>query len=103
MVDFPVVATEPVKAEIEEQKPKEEDVDYGQARRTRRGTFVSSTASFDSALPPPKPKPKREEGVLDFTLTDSDDEILDLTKSPVRPPPKSAKALSLFKESRILR
>ncbi|GAA5918614.1 hypothetical protein JCM6882_000834 [Rhodosporidiobolus microsporus] len=50
------------------------------------------------ATPPPKPlTPRNDAGVLDLTLTDSDDDggVLDLTVSPVRPPrppPKSAKA-----------
>ncbi|GAA5917685.1 hypothetical protein JCM6882_008325 [Rhodosporidiobolus microsporus] len=48
--------------------------------------------------PPQKPlTPRNDAGVLDLTLTDSDDDggVLDLTVSPVRPPrppPKSAKA-----------
>lgn len=84
-VDFP--SPEPVKAEEE-----------GSAGEVKREEPVAGPSSPrpppppPSTPPPPPPKKQRDDTVLDLTLTDSDDDVLDLTHSPVRPPPKSAKA-----------
>ncbi|GAA6016966.1 hypothetical protein JCM10207_007864 [Rhodosporidiobolus poonsookiae] len=82
----------------EEQQPKEEDVEMKPAA----GVEVAEQPVAGPSTPPkrlqtPPPRGKSEqEGVLDLTLTDSDDDgVLDLTHSPARPPrppPRSAKA-----------
>jgi hypothetical protein len=75
-------AVEPVKKEEERQEPV-------------AGPSSPRLHAPPSTPPPPSPKQKvkqTDSGVLDLTLSDSDDDVLDLTHSPVRPLPKSAKA-----------